>query len=481
MSLNDRVASYLSRARELAAGGRYDDAGGFERLAKQMADALTGDSRQEDVAIDRAVAARLRMQGRHAEAARRLKEAVLVADALPGIEPRERFLLHHELGTALLDAGDDLGAITVLEKAVGEAAPFGPAFAPAIRTRLALATALRRGPRAAEADQHLVAARDALAAGRPEGWEKSVAEIDALRTQPAPPAPAPVAAPVIAAPPPPLPPAHFDQAAYDRALADLDELIGLAAVKDQVHRLAELLRIAQLRKDAGLRTANVSLHLVFVGGPGTGKTTVARLFGRLYHSLGLLATDKVSEVTRADLVSGYIGQTAKLTNQVIDTALDGVLFLDEAYALAKPDSHGDFGAEAITELLKRMEDDRGRLAVIAAGYPDEMRDFLQSNSGLASRFGETVQFADYTPAEMAEIFGSFCAQNDYAVADAAQEALLGVLTELYAGRDRYFANGRTVRNLFDDAVARQAQRLLKAGPSPTREQLIRIEAADLTG
>ena len=253
---------------------------------------------------------------------------------------------------------------------------------------------------------------------------------------------------------------RFDEAAFDAVLAELDALIGLAAVKAEVHRLAELLRIGSMRRAAGLKTVQVSLHLVFQGGAGTGKTTVARLFGRLYKSLGLLATDRVVEVTREDLVSGYVGQTATKTAAVVDSALDGVLFLDEAYGLVRPDSQGDFGPEAVVELLKRMEDDRDRLAVIAAGYPHEMTEFLATNSGFRSRFGETIHFEDYGPTELVQIFETFATAADYALDADARAELQRVMERLHAARDRYFGNARTARNLFDDVVAHQAERLL---------------------
>ena len=262
-------------------------------------------------------------------------------------------------------------------------------------------------------------------------------------------------------------------------LAELDALVGLAAVKAEVRRLAELLRIATMRRAAGLKTVQVSLHLVFQGGAGTGKTTVARLFGRLYKSLGLLATDTVVEVSREDLVSGYVGQTATKTAAAVDRALDGVLFIDEAYGLVRPGSDGDFGPEAVVELLKRMEDDRSRLAVIAAGYPHEMTEFLASNSGFRSRFGETIHFEDYGPTELVQIFEKFAADADYELQPDARDALQLVMERLHAARDRYFGNARTARNLFDDVVAHQAERLLAAGGKPDRRALMELTVADV--
>ena len=236
-----------------------------------------------------------------------------------------------------------------------------------------------------------------------------------------------------------------------------------------------------MRRAAGLKTVQVSLHLVFQGGAGTGKTTVARLFGRLYKSLGLLATDHVVEVTREDLVSGYVGQTATKTAAAVDSALDGVLFLDEAYGLVRPDSQGDFGPEAVVELLKRMEDERDRLAVIAAGYPHEMTEFLATNSGFRSRFGETIHFEDYGPAELVQIFETFATAADYALDADARAELQRVMERLHAARDRYFGNARTARNLFDDVVAHQAERLLADGGTPDRAALIALTLADVQG
>ncbi|MDX8153881.1 AAA family ATPase, partial [Patulibacter brassicae] len=278
---------------------------------------------------------------------------------------------------------------------------------------------------------------------------------------------------------------RVDEAAFAAALADLDALVGLDDVKRQVHRTAQLLRMRALREAAGLRAADTSLHLVFCGGPGTGKTTVARLYGRLYHALGLFGSDRLVEVDRSGLVSGYVGQTATRVNEVVDAALDGVLFVDEAYALAGR-SPGDFGPEAIATLLKRMEDDRDRLAVICAGYTREMEEFLASNSGLASRFGETVVFPDYEPADLVEILQRFGAAHDYVLDGAALSRAREVLSGWHAARDASFANARTVRNLFDDVIAAQADRLLTAAAGEDGaarhvdpEEMRRIRRADV--
>jgi SpoVK/Ycf46/Vps4 family AAA+-type ATPase len=295
--------------------------------------------------------------------------------------------------------------------------------------------------------------------------------------------PAKSARPAAPAPRAPLPAtlAAPREDSFDAVFRDLDALIGLAAAKAQFRRLAELLRVNQLRRGHGLKTAGVVLHMVFVGGPGTGKTTLARLVGRLYHALGLLETGDVVEVTRADLVSGYVGQTAQRTNEVIDSALGKVLFIDEAYALSRPGADGDFGPEAVAELLKRMEDDRERLAVIVAGYPDEIEAFLATNPGFASRFGETLTFEDFSPAELAEIFErSFCDPTDYRLSEPARAELARIAAELHAARDRSFANARTMRNLFDDAIAHQAQRLGARGAAATRDELMTLAPDDLS-
>jgi tetratricopeptide (TPR) repeat protein len=487
VDVNERVASYLDQARELARDGSFTKAEDFERVAGQHAADLK-DGRAEQLAICRVRAARLRLMHEDVAAAAQLRDAVALADGLD-VPADERYELLNELGLALSHAGDFEGAVGAFQQALAVGFQISPTFWPAVQTRVLMSFPLRRLARRGEADDAL---RDALRLAtelRPPGADRLIAqiegELDELRASHGPPK---VVAPARALTPPPatapttapLPQARFDEAAYEAALAALDELVGLAGVKEQMRRMAELLRINSLRAEAGLKRAQISLHLVFVGAPGTGKTTVARLFGRLYHALGLLNSDRVSEVTRADLVSGYVGQTAANTNKVVDAALDGVLFIDEAYSLTRPGSPGDFGPEAVTELLKRMEDDRTRLAVIVAGYPQEMGEFLTSNTGLASRFSETISFADYGPSELVDIFVSFAAKADYGLDEAARAAALEVLGQLHAHRDRYFANARAARNLFDDVIGHQAARLLAVdGASPTREQLMAITADDV--
>jgi hypothetical protein len=286
-------------------------------------------------------------------------------------------------------------------------------------------------------------------------------------TTPAPTAPAPPR-PATAAAPAPQP----KKATLDELLAELDGLIGLAHVKTEVHRQSQLLRVATLRAGKGLRVPDISRHLVFVGNPGTGKTVVARLLARIYQALGLLGRGHLVECDRQGLVAGYVGQTALKTAALVESALGGVLFVDEAYALASD----DYGREAVETLLKAMEDHRDELVVIVAGYPDEMAEFVASNPGLASRFHETLEFADYTDDELVAIFERNAARDDY-TPTAECVASLRLLLKV-TPRGRTFGNGRFVRNVFEDAITSQATRLASVA-DPTVEQLRELTAADL--
>jgi type VII secretion ATPase EccA len=265
----------------------------------------------------------------------------------------------------------------------------------------------------------------------------------------------------------------------DELLADLDALIGLEPVKRRVRSLAKLLKTQARRRDRGMRSPSLSHHMVFIGPPGTGKTTVARLIAGIFHALGLLARGQLVEVARQDLVAGFVGQTAARTDAVVDTALDGVLFIDEAYTLARADGTGnDFGQEAIDALLKRMEDDRGRFVVVVAGYAAEMSRFLTSNTGLASRFPETIEFDHYTPDELVAILELFASTEDYVLDPPARDAARGAITALWEARTEYFGNGRTVRNLFEDMVVAHGGRVADL-PDPSDEDLRTLRVVDV--
>ncbi len=261
-------------------------------------------------------------------------------------------------------------------------------------------------------------------------------------------------------------------------LEQLDALIGLQQVKHEIRTLTNFLTMQRQREAQGLPTTNLSLHLVFGGNPGTGKTTVARIVGQIYGSMGVLSKGHLVETDRSGLVAEYAGQTGPKTNQKVDEALDGVLFVDEAYSLVADSGDDPYGREAVQALLKRMEDNRDRLVVVLAGYPEEMDRLIRSNPGLSSRFSTKLTFEDYTPGLLGRIFGGMCATNHYVVTPAAQARLLLGFQWLYENRDEHFGNGRLVRNVFENAIRRLANRI--AGIAPlTKEVLITIQADDI--
>lgn len=263
----------------------------------------------------------------------------------------------------------------------------------------------------------------------------------------------------------------------EEALYQIDQLIGLDAVKKEVHNLTNLLRLNKMRQERGFKTLKTSNHLVFLGNPGTGKTTVARFIAKIYKSLGILSEGQLIEVDRADLVAGYVGQTAIKTREVIDKALGGILFIDEAYTLAKGGT--DFGQEAIDTILKAMEDKRDDFVVIVAGYSDPMNDFLESNPGLRSRFNKLIHFPDYTTEELLEIFNSYCQTNEMRISSDASLILKHYLQEICDKKPLNFANGRAVRNIFETSLSLQANRLAQK-EQINDDELMLITAEDLS-
>lgn len=273
-------------------------------------------------------------------------------------------------------------------------------------------------------------------------------------------------------------PASNDGEVEDKTSFDkLDELIGLTSVKKEVNALANLIKIQQKREEKGMKVIKPSYHCVFTGNPGTGKTTVARLVAGIYHELGILKKGQLVETDRSGLVAEYVGQTAPKTNKIIDKALDGVLFIDEAYTLVNA-GENDYAKEAIATLLKRMEDDRDRLVVILAGYTNEMKKFIDSNPGLQSRFSRYINFPDYTEEELMQILESSLNKYEYTLSLEAKTKLKELFVHAIATKDENFGNGRYVRNVFDKTIERQSNRLA-ALSNVSVEQLSEITAEDI--
>ena len=264
---------------------------------------------------------------------------------------------------------------------------------------------------------------------------------------------------------------------FDELMSQLEELVGLEDVKKDIKNLVNLMKVRKLREANDLPVPPMSLHMVFMGNPGTGKTTVARIVSGLYAAIGVLEKGQLVEVDRSGLVAGYVGQTALKTQEAIKRALGGVLFIDEAYSLSSG-GENDFGREAIETILKAMEDHRKELIVIVAGYTGPMEKFLSSNPGLESRFNKYFFFPDYNGEQLMAIFRNQCKKNGYVLSEEAEKAAVALFTDLYENRSDNFGNGRDVRNCFEDMVVRQSNRVAQLD-NPTKEDLMAVLPEDL--
>ncbi len=269
-----------------------------------------------------------------------------------------------------------------------------------------------------------------------------------------------------------------DQKSLSELMDELNSLVGLEKVKASVSDLIAYQKVKHLREQQGLFSEKKTMHLSFTGNPGTGKTTVARIVGRIYKQIGLLSKGHFLEVSRTDLIAGYQGQTALKVKAVIERAKGGVLFIDEAYSITENDHSDSYGRECLTELTKALEDYRDDLVVIVAGYTEPMKLFFESNPGLKSRFNTFIEFDDYNETELELIFCRMCGKNCYELTEATQEKINLFIKNEVAAKDDQFANGRLIRNLFDDIVMNHARRVAQI-EKPTLEQLKVIIAEDL--
>lgn len=269
-----------------------------------------------------------------------------------------------------------------------------------------------------------------------------------------------------------------DEKSLEELLQELDDLVGLDKVKTIVNDLISYQRVQKMREKEGLFSQKSTLHLAFTGNPGTGKTTVARIVGRIYKQIGLLSKGHFLEVSRTDLIAGYQGQTALKVKEVIERAKGGVLFIDEAYSITENDHSDSYGRECLTELTKALEDYREDLVVIVAGYTEPMKKFFESNPGLKSRFNTFIEFEDYSDEELDHILDSMCKKNDYTLSSEACEKAKKLIKEAVDNKGDQFANGRLVRNLYEDLVMNHARRVNKL-QEPNRQALMEIEEEDV--
>lgn len=531
LRVDARVQSWLDSMMKAVSDGRLDDAEGYERLALQTAEEVTNDPSEEHAEVSFWSGKRLMAEKQYPQAEQAFVYALNVRQQLVG-QDLHVFEILQALG-ALADArGDYKEAARRFEQAVAVSVTlFGGQSLHAMPTRVRMAYALmceRRYPEATTAlDTAKSLCENAGVAGKRQlamvneaiaTLRRVTQQLAAATTSQGPTAEAAAAcgprpsgggtAPTAANLSEPV--AHDAHAAdpagtrssarsdpgiaqeldiitgppqresVEDILAEMDrQLIGLAEVKHKFRRMADLLLVEAERGAVGLKTKRQRMHVLLIGPAGTGKTTLASYLGRLCFALELLDSGDVVTVTRGKIVQTHIGETAVRVNRIVDFCLEKVLFIDEAYALAKEDDSRDFGAEAIDELLVRMVADGDRFVLACAGYAPEMKAFLESNTGFASRFSEQFDFVNYQPAELLAIFELIVADNDYDLTDDARKKVLQVCEELYASADAYFGNGRVMENLFSDTIQAQASRLVESGHTDNVDALRRIEAADI--
>jgi SpoVK/Ycf46/Vps4 family AAA+-type ATPase len=270
---------------------------------------------------------------------------------------------------------------------------------------------------------------------------------------------------------------NMDKPTLESAIKELNDMVGLEEVKQEVNSLVNFVKIQKEREKHGLKQNDISYHCVFTGSPGTGKTTVARVLANIFRSLDVIDTGQLVETDRAGMIAEYVGQTAVKVDKLVDESMGGVLFIDEAYSLSTGSSE-DFGKEAIATLLKRMEDNRDNLIVIVAGYSDKMKDFIDMNPGLKSRFNRYIHFEDFAPEDMMSIYKKMCQGSDYAISSEAEQYLISEFESAYNSRDESFGNGRFVRNIFEKSIENLSNRIAKSDKI-TKELLTTIEKEDI--